>query len=163
MSDDRLFASNNAIGRKWFFLNIIILCIITIITGYIFNNFIIPDVRTEEYYVIAKSMLIFLYVVYAVTFLSLVDRRIYDILGDRDKTAYKISSAFVFLVVLFNVYVFSAETHIIKQAMINTDTAYCISIVLDIMFILMIFIAGMVKGQISSISMDEYKRRIRYK
>ena len=24
MSDDRLFASNNAIGRKWYFINLII-------------------------------------------------------------------------------------------------------------------------------------------
>ena len=31
MSDDRLFASNNAIGRKWYFLNLIILATLIIV------------------------------------------------------------------------------------------------------------------------------------
>ena len=50
MSDDRLFASNNAIGRKWYFLNIVILSVITLITKYIFEDHIIPNVTANIMY-----------------------------------------------------------------------------------------------------------------
>ena len=163
MSDDRLFASNNAIGRKWFFLNIIIIIIITLFTGYIFDYFIFPYVKTNEYHIIAKSILVFLYIIYTVTFLSLIDRRIYDILGDRDKLWYKFLNSFIFLVVLFNVYNFCIDYNIVKKVIIPIDLSYFITICLNFLFIFIVFILGIIKGQISSISSREYKKKIRYK
>ena len=163
MSDDRLFASNNAIGRKWFFLNIIILAVITVATHYVFQNFVLPDVKTDDYRIIATSMMYLFFAIYGVTFLSLVDRRIYDILGDRDKNSYKFITAFIFLVVLFNAYFYSTEFNIIKVVVIPPELTYSIVVILNIIFISLLFVAGVIKGQISSVSMEEYKRRIRYK
>lgn len=162
MSDDRLFASNNAIGRTWFFLNIFILAIITVVTNFVFKNFILPDVRTEDYRVIATSMLYLFFAVYGVTFLSLIDRRIYDILGDRDKNSYKLVTAFIFMVVLFNAYFYCTKFNIINVVVIPPELTYLIVVILNIFFICLLFIAGTIKGKISSVSMEEYKRRTRY-
>ena len=95
MSDDRLFASNNAIGRKWYFLNIIILTIITLVTKYIFEDHIFPNVTTEVYEIIAKGILYFAYIIYAVTFFALIERRLYDAVGSREKQGYKNTSGFL--------------------------------------------------------------------
>lgn len=163
MSDDRLFASNNAIGRKWFFLNIIILAVITVATNYVFQKFILPDVRTDDYRVIATSIMYLIFAIYGVTFLSLIDRRIYDILGDRDKNSYKLITAFIFLVVLFNAYFYSTKFNIINVVVIPPELTYAIVVILNLMFISLLFIAGTIKGKISSVSMEEYRRRTRYK
>lgn len=163
MSDDRLFASNNAIGRKWFFLNIIILAVITVATNYVFQKFVLPDVRTDDYRVIATSIMYLIFAIYGVTFLSLIDRRIYDILGDRDKNSYKLITAFIFLVVLFNAYFYSTKFNIINVVVIPPELTYAIVVILNLMFISLLFIAGTIKGKISSVSMDEYRRRTRYK
>ena len=163
MSDDRLFASNNAIGRKWFFLNIIILAVITVATNYVFQNFILSDVRTDDYRVIATSMMYLIFAVYGVTFLSLIDRRIYDILGDRDKNSYKLITAFIFLVVLFNAYFYSTKFNIINVVVIPPELTYAIVVILNLMFISLLFIVGTIKGKISYVSMEEYRRRTRYK
>ncbi len=163
MSDDRLFASNNAIGRKWFFFNIIILFFISAATTFIFNNFIIPDVRTQDYLVIAKTMLAFLNMVYIVTFLSLVDRRVFDILGDRESIIYKILFAFVFIVLLFNLYVYAIRSGFLPQGFWTIQQAFEITFMLNLLFCFIIIIICFVKGRISNISFDEYSRRIRYK
>jgi len=163
MSDDRLFSSNNAIGRKWFFLNIIILIIITAVTGFIFDNFIFPDVRSDDYRIISESMLFFLYAVYVVTFLSLVDRRLYDVLGDREKVSYKIITAFVILTVLFNAYCYACGHKLIKVFLIDFNLALAVTVILNFMFMVLVLIVGILRGKISSISFDEYRRRIKYK
>ena len=93
MSDDRLFASNNAIGRKWYFINILILIIITYITKQVFTQHIIPNVVSDVYEIIAKGILYFAYIIYLITFFALIDRRLYDICGTREKKGYKNTSA----------------------------------------------------------------------
>ena len=99
MSDDRLFASNNAIGRKWYFLNLIILSVIVTFTHLLFKDHIIPHVISDVYVIIAKGFLYLAYIVYLITFFALIERRLYDITGTRDSKAYRnISSILTFAV-----------------------------------------------------------------
>ena len=89
MSDDRLFASNNAIGRKWYFINLFILAVVSFFTNLVFTDYIIPNVTTDVYNIIAKGILYFLFLIYLITFFALIDRRLYDVFGTREVKGYK--------------------------------------------------------------------------
>ncbi len=161
MSDDRLFASNNAIGRKWYFLNIIILAVITYITKVVFATHIIPNVTTDVYYMIANGILYFLYGIYLVTFFALIDRRLYDISGRRDANSYKNISAILKLAVFVQIlYLYCLWKH--PQLPISYEQLYFISIILNFIFISIVFVIGLFKGKISNLSYEEYKRKIKY-
>lgn len=161
MSDDRLFASNNAIGRKWYFLNIIILAVITYITKVVFSVHIIPNVTTDTYYLIANGILYFLYLIYLITFFALIDRRLYDISGRRDSNLYKNISVILKLAVFIQfLYLYCLWKQ--PQLPISYEQLYFISIILNMIFITIVFIIGLLKGKISNLSYDEYKRKIKY-
>ncbi len=111
MSDDRLFASNNPIGRKWYFINLVILFVIITATYFLFSSTIIPNVATEDYVTIATWTMYFLMFIYFITFCALIERRLYDISGSRDKGIYKILAPiltliglFIIVVIVFNIW-----------------------------------------------------------
>ena len=161
MSDDRLFASNNAIGRKWYFLNLIILTILIIVTEFIFKKYIIPHTTTEVYKQIAYGMLYLAYLFYAITFFALIDRRLYDITGDRNSNVYKNTAGVMKLIVLLNLIVIFFE-HFSVKLPVSYETQWLIIAVSNTIFIIMTLILGLFKGKISNLSYEEYKKKIKY-
>ncbi len=161
MSDDRLFASNNPIGRKWYFLNLIILSILVVVTDLILKKYIIPHTTTAVYNQIAYGMLYFAYLIYAITFFALIDRRLYDITGDRDSNIYKNTAGIMKLIVLLNIIVIFFE-HFSVKLPVSYETEWLIIVVSNIIFIIMTLILGLFKGKISNLSYEEYKKKIKY-
>lgn len=109
MSDDRLFSSNNAIRRKWYFLNLLFLAIIIVVVCVVFTSYVIPKALTEDYYIISTWVYYFILFSLTITFFSLIDRRLYDISGSRDKGLYKqLEPIFVFSI-LVNIFIWCWE------------------------------------------------------
>ena len=162
MSDDRLFASNNAIGRKWYFLNLIILSVIVFATKFGFDDYIFPSVRTEVYELIAQWILYILYGVYLITFFALVERRLYDICGERDTDKYKNLSAILQFAVLFQILVVVLPNCEIQLPISNELLQY-IAYFFDGVFALTALLIGFVKGKISNMTYEEYKNQLKYK
>ncbi len=161
MSDDRLFASNNAIGRKWYFFNIIILAVITFLTQIIFQNFVIPNARTDAYTIIANAILYFLDLIYLITFLSLIDRRLFDAFGSREKNGYKSISSFLSFIVLFNIFYLYCLWKTPKIP-IGYNDLHMLTVYLDILFLIIVIIIGFWKGKISNLSYEEYRKKSKY-
>ena len=161
MSDDRLFASNNAIGRKWYFLNIVILSVITLITKYIFDDHIIPNVTTEVYEIIAQGILYFAYIIFAVTFFALIERRLYDAVGTRERSGYKNTSSFLQLAVFFQLAVLFINKQNISIP-ISVDVLQLIAWALNGLFLLIVLVLCFLKGQISNLTYDEYRKKVKY-
>lgn len=161
MSDDRLFASNNAIGRKWYFLNIIILSVITVGTELLFEHYLIPNVKTEIYYYIASFIKYTLFLLYLITFFSLIDRRLYDITGDRRSTKYRNISSIICLAIFFQITVLVLPYTSFRAPM-PLSMMQEIASVLDLVFVIIIFFLGFFKGAISNLSYEEYKNKIKY-
>lgn len=161
MSDDRLFASNNAIGRKWYFLNIIILSVITVGTELLFEHYLIPNVKTEMYYYIANFIKYTLFLLYLITFFSLIDRRLYDITGDRRSTKYRNVSSIICLAIFFQITVLVLPFTNLR-APLPLDLMQGIASILDLVFLTTIFFMGFFKGTISNLSYEEYKNKIKY-
>ncbi len=161
MSDDRLFASNNAIGRKWYYINLIILSCISYCIYIGFSDYVIPNTISETYTLIATWASYFIYLILLVTFFSLVERRLYDITGKRDTSGYKNSSSLLQFIILFQLvtlilnYFKLADLSLIQlmQQVAN---------VLDLVFVLFVIIVGLFKGKISNISLEEYRKKDRY-
>ncbi len=162
MSDDRLFASNNAIGRKWYFLNMIILAIITIATQYGFDTYILPNVRTEVYEIIATWTLYIAYIIYLVTFFSLIERRLYDISAARDSSTYKNVSAILKFTVCFQLLIIVGQ-HCEVDIPVSYDLLQIIAWIFDGIFLFIAFILGFINGKISNMTYEEYKNQIKYK
>ena len=161
MSDDRLFASNNAIGRKWYALNLLILSLIAGGTHYLFNEHIIPHVTTDVYELIAKGFLYFAYLIYTVTFFALIERRLYDVTGTRDSKGYRNTSSILTLSIfavglgLFCKWK-NFSTPIPEE--IITLSAH----VLGVIFVLIMIILLFMKGSISNLSYEQSRRKIKY-
>ena len=149
------------IRRKWYFLNIIILCVITIATKYIFEDHIIPNITTDVYEIIANGIILFAYVIYAITFFSLIERRLYDVCGKRDSKGYKNTSGFLTFIVIFQII-----TWLVKIGKINISIDIAIlepvSYILGILFLIIAFFIGLIKGKITNLTYEEYKNKIRY-
>ena len=161
MSDDRLFASNNAIGRKWYFLNIIILSVITVITKYVMIEYIIPGTTTETFRIIATWVLWFLYGAYMITFFSLIDRRLFDIFGTRDSKGYKNVSAILVFSIFWQIFAsYCLTKH--PEVYIPEDVIAFIAVVLDIIFLGIVLAIAFIKGSISDLTYEEYKNKIKY-
>ncbi|MBQ8886439.1 MAG: hypothetical protein IJY61_01915 [Candidatus Gastranaerophilales bacterium] len=161
MSDDRLFASNNAIGRKWYALNLLILSVIAGGTHYLFNEHIIPHVTTDVYELIAKGFLYFAYLIYTVTFFALIERRLYDVTGTRDSKGYRNTSSILTLSIFaVGLELFckwkNFSTPIPEE--IITLSAH----VLGVIFVLIMIILLFMKGSISNLSYEQYRRKIKY-
>lgn len=163
MSDDRLFASNNAIGRKWYFLNIIILAVITVITRYVFNEFLIPNAKTDAYVLIAQGLMYFAYTIYLITFFALIDRRLFDIFGARDTKGYANVSAWLKLAVCLQALILIAQYFNIEPQGISLDFLQGIAWILNGIFLIITFIIGFIKGKISCLTFDQYKKQLKYK
>lgn len=162
MSDDRLFASNNAIGRKWYFLNLIILTVIVIATKYAFDDYVFPHVRTEVYDIMAHWTLYILYGVYLITFFALVERRLFDICGARDTDSYKNLSAVLQFAVIFQIFAIVVPNCEV-QLPISDDMLQYIAYLFDGIFILVSIFIGFVGGKISNLTYEEYKNKTKYK
>lgn len=162
MSDDRLFASNNAIGRKWYFLNLIILAVIVVATKFGFDDYIFPNVRTEVYELMAQWTLYILYGVYLITFFALVERRLYDICGERDTNQYKNLSAVLQFAVLFQILVVVLPNCEVQLPISNELLQY-IAFFFDGIFVFTAFCIGFISGKISNLTYEEYKNQLKYK
>lgn len=161
MSDDRLFASNNAIGRKWYFLNIIILAVITVLTKYIFSDYIIPNVRTEVYEIIANGIMYFAYLIYIITFFALIDRRLYDACGVRDNKGYKNTSAILKFAVCFQILILVGKACNVDVP-VSYDVLQYVAWFFNVIFLIIAFCLGFVNGKISNLTYEQYKNKIKY-
>ena len=161
MSDDRLFASNNAIGRKWYCINIIILTLIAFVTQYIFTEHIIPNVITDVYVIISKGMLYFLYLIFLITFFALIERRLFDICGTRDTHGYKNTSSILKFAVFWQIFLLYCQWQK-PQIPISYSTIEFIAMVMDLIFLAIVFSLCFIKGKISCLTYDEYRKKIKY-
>lgn len=161
MSDDRLFVSNNAIGRKWYFINIFILTIIAFVTQTIFIDFVIPNVTSEVHEIIAKGILYFAYIFFLITFFALIERRLFDVCGKRDTKEYKNISAILKLAVFCQIVSLYCNWQK-PNIPISYSTIDYIAMIMDLVFLLIVFILGFKKGKISSLTYNEYKNKIKY-
>ncbi len=161
MSDDRLFASNNAIGRKWYVINIIILAMITIATKYAFTEYIIPNVKTEVYEIIANGMMYFAYIVYVITFFSLIDRRLYDICGARDNKGYRNTAGILQFAVLFQILILTGQACNVTLQ-VSYSALQSIAWLFNGIFLVITFILAFINGKISNMTYEEYKNKIKY-
>lgn len=152
MSDDRLFVSNNAIGRKWYFLNILILILIYFLTDYAFDNLLFLHPKSNSHLMIGKGILWFLNVIYMITFLALVDRRLFDTIGSRGKRAYRELSSFLLFIVLFH----------IASIILDYNILDLFAFIFDGIFLLITFVLFFTKGKISNLTYEEYKEKIKY-
>ncbi len=161
MSDDRLFASNNAIGRRWYFLNLIILSLIAAGTHLLFKDHIIPNVTSDVYEIIAKGFLYLAYIIYLVTFFALIERRLYDVTGTRDSKTYRnISSILTFAIFSIGLEIFCRLKN--PNIPIPAEVITGCATIMGPVFIL--FVIGLIfpKGTISNLSYEEYRRKIKY-
>lgn len=161
MSDDRLFASNNAIGRKWYFINLIILTIIAYIVQYIFTDHIIPNVVSDVYEIIAKGILYFAYLIFLITFFALIERRLYDVCGKRDSNGYKNTSAVLKFAIFLQILALYCEWQN-PTWFVPNELVTLAAMVFDIIFFVIIFILAFLKGSISNLSYEEYRKKIKY-
>ncbi len=161
MSDDRLFASNNAIGRKWYFINLFILAVVSFFTNLVFTDYIIPNVITEVYSLIAKGILYFLFLIYLITFFALIDRRLYDVFGTREVKEYKNVSGFLSFVVIFQLIVIICKWKAVAVP-ISIEILEVCAAVLDLLFMFIIFVLGFFKGKISNLTYEQYRKKIKY-
>jgi hypothetical protein len=161
MSDDRLFASNHAICRKWYFINIVILTIIAFVTRWLFTDIIIPQVISEVYLLIAQWILYFTYLIYLITFFALIDRRLYDIFGDRLSNGYKNMSAFFKLAVFVQIFALYCEWKT-PTIPVSYEFINFLAMIFDFIFLLMVFSIGMIRGKISSLTYEEYQNKVKY-
>jgi hypothetical protein len=161
MSDDRLFASNNAIGRIAYVKNLIMLAIITFVTNYIFTKYVFPFVTDEVYFIISKIIHGFLMFVYFITLLSLVDRRLFDICEKRDSFLYKnLSGIFTLTVVIVLVVILHIKKNIIT--FLPAELIYNVGMIALLLFSFMVLIISLFKGKISNLSYQDYKKKSKY-
>ncbi len=152
MSDDRLFASNNPIGRKWYFINLGILIFITLGTYFLFTKQIIPNVSSKDYNSIANWIMNFFMFIYAITFFSLIERRLYDVSGSREKGLYKTLAPILTLIVLLDVTVavfnvFPSISFGGRDISLPLTLFNPIAIITGIIFIVLIIFIGLKKGK----------------
>lgn len=161
MSDDRLFASNNAIGRKWYFLNLIILAAISYGVNWAFTNYILQNTTNDAYSFIAKFMEFFLYLILFITLLSLIDRRLYDVAGDRRNNTYKNISTLMTFCVFFEI---AALISLNTQFNLPLPSAVVqqLTYVFAGVFAVVTIILGLPNGQISNLSYEKYRQKIKY-
>ncbi len=152
MSDDRLFASNNPIGRKWYFINILLIAIITAAIYFGMTKGVIPNVTNNDYIVIGNWILNIAMFICAITFFSLIDRRLYDVSGSRDKGIYKSLAPvltfivlFVVIVVVFNVYPTVEMGG--RDLSLPLEIFNPIAILLSFVFAIIVFVIGLKKGK----------------
>lgn len=158
MGDNRLFASNHAIGKKGYFFNMILLFGITYATNWSFANYFIPNTTSETYAYIARFIEYFIYLIYIITFFSLLDRRLFDIAGDRRNESYKnISSILKFCIFAQIVVYISANTQFTLP--IPNEIQHQISQALAILFVIIVFVLGLLKGNITELTYKEYEEK----
>lgn len=162
MSDDRLFTSNNAIGRKWYYLNLIILSALTYAVHLLFQYIIIPNTATEVYTQIAIGASYFVYIFLLITFFALVERRLYDVCEKRDSQLYKTASLLIKIVILFQIAVI-ALNWFPSGFQFDIYSLQNIATVLDFGFLIFVFAIGLFKGKITNVSKSDYKKRDKYR
>lgn len=152
MSDDRLFATNTPIGRKWYYLNLLILSGITTVTYFFFTKKVIPGIEGADHITIANWILYFFLFSYFITFLSLIDRRLYDASGSRSKGLYKnISPVITFLIlglILIGVFnVFPSVTFGGREFTMNLNIANPIAYGLAAILGIFVVFIGTIRGK----------------
>lgn len=162
MSDDRLFASNNAIGRRAYITNLFILAIIVYATHYGFVEYAIPNVVNEAYGLITTWILYFAYFIFAITFFALVERRLFDVCGRRDTNLYKNASSILQLSV-FAILLLLIKDYIPFPFELNVQQTQSIISLLGLIILITTFVLIFPKGKISNLSYEEYRKLDRYK
>ena len=161
MSDDRLFVSNNAIGRKWYFINLILLGGIIYGAHWGFTNYVLQNTTTEDYAFIAKFIEYFVYILLGITFLTLIDRRLYDVAGDRRNNKYKnFQSTIILCLFMLIVPFISANTQF--KLPVDDVVMQQISYVFLGLFAFLTIVIGLFKGEISNLSYEKYRQKIKY-
>lgn len=141
IEDTRLFSANNPIGRLWYYINIVILALLTIGVHIGINEYILPSVN-ESYRLPITIILIFAYIFFIITFFMLIDRRLYDIFGSRDAQGYtiisKITGLFVLSVVLAVIAFFTG---------FHLEVFYRVFEICACVFAILVFILGLIPGK----------------
>ncbi|MBQ3640420.1 hypothetical protein II906_00575 [bacterium] len=161
MSDDRLFASNNAIGRKWYYINMIIIAALAYGVYYFFGEYVYPNVKNASYTAIGTVIENFIYVIFVITFLALIDRRLYDIAGSRSKEPYKTLSGLLGFVIAFQVLTIILN-YIELPVELPLEMMQSLAYILDYIALFIIAIIGLIKGKISSKAYYEYSSNDKY-
>ena len=161
MSDDRLFASNNPIGRKWYVLNTIVLAVIVVVTNFVFKEYIYPFVTSEAYLQISKFIHFVLYIIYLVTLFALIERRLYDVSGTRSTNFYKyVSMTMTTSIIVQAVVILYQYKHI--PIPLTESTIYGAGIIALLVFLFIAFVLAFLKGKISNLTYEEYRKKIKY-
>lgn len=162
MSDDRLFASNNAIGRRGYVVNIIVLALIIHFTHNGFIHYIIPNVVNAAYETITTWVLYFAYFIFAIAFFSLIERRLFDVCGKRDTQAYKTVSSILQLDV-FAIILLVLKDYIPFLTGVSNHQAQTMISLLGFIVVLIVLILIFPKGKISNLSYEEYRKQDKYR
>ncbi len=149
MADDKIYASNNAINRRFYIGNIIILLIVYLITYKVFEKYIFPYATDESYLKIAHYFSWFLYILYVITLFSLVDRRLYDICGTRDSNVYKNISNFLTTIITILIAAF-INHYFAFIPIIQEQTVSMIGMAAAWIYLFIMFILSFIRGKISS-------------
>ena len=161
MSDDRLFASNQAIGRKWYYINIVLLVIIAYITNYVIKQIIYPSVTTDFYIAFTKGVLYFAYFIFIITFFALIERRLYDLSGSRSSKTYKNIFQILEIIVIYQAAILILP-YINIEIPIDINQLQQIANIFDIIFLVITFLIGFKRGKISCLTKEEYKNKLKY-
>ncbi len=158
MGEGKFFTSNNAIGKKDYLKGVIIIALITFFTYYIFNNFIMTSLKTPDQGTIAKYISYFLYIIYALNLFILIDRRLFDIFEARDSKGYKLCTFVIELIIFVQLFVgYIIGTN--QQISVPNEFLIYISFFTGFIFLLIIFSIAFVKGKITEMTYQEYKRK----
>lgn len=144
MQDDiRLFSANSPINRVWYFVNLFILGILVSGAHIGIKDYVIPNAN-PGYESPIKFFMYFIYFILTITFLMLIDRRIFDIFGARDNDKY---------ITLSKIINISAIIMFVLGIMIKINVPYsnilsiCLLIIASI-FAIIVFIIGFIPKQV---------------
>ena len=149
ISDNRLFASNGPICRSWYFINIFILGLLSVGTNIGINEYVIPSAN-PDYQGLLKFIMYFIYLIFIITFFMLIDRRVYDICGNKDSASYvnlsKVIGLITSLIALSLIFLVVASNSKFQVP----DIVYIFLMILAFIFALLVFILGLIPGQLTS-------------
>ena len=93
----------------------------------------------------------------------MIDRRLFDIFGARDTKGYANVSAWLKLAVCLQALILIAQYFNIEPQGISLDFLQGIAWILNGIFLIITFIIGFIKGKISCLTFDQYKKQLKYK
>ena len=142
IEDTRLFSANNPIGRLWYYINILILAVLTVGVHIGITEYVLPSIN-ESFRLAIWIVLIFSYFIFAITFFMLADRRLYDICGSRDANLYVWCSKLIGLII--SLFVIAGIAHLTHTPI--PEIGYDILKACALGYAVYAFIIGLIPGK----------------